>query len=96
MGLAKKHPYSLLFLGIYFLWWVFVSYYSFCLPRRIPPACDYSPMAIVVISFLWGSSYALAFLLKSISAKEPAKTDYLVFLGISIFPLLLGFVYILY
>ncbi len=95
MGHVKKHPYSLFFLSLYFLWWVFVLYYCFCLPRQIHPTCDYSPMAIVLISFLWGSSYACAFLLKSISAKEPAKTDYLLFLGLSLFPLLLGFVYLL-
>jgi len=94
MDILKRHTKSKLLLGLYSLWWTFVLYYCFSLTKHIKPTCDFSPLAIVFISMLLGLIYTLGFLIKSLTTKEPNKTDYLLFLGVITFPLLVGGLYV--
>lgn len=93
MDILKRHPKSKYLLGIYFLWWTFVLYYCFSLIKQIKPTCDYSPLAIVFISLILGFVYAIGSLIKSLTTQEPNKTDYLIFLGLTTFPLVIGGLY---
>jgi len=95
MDILKRHAKSKSLLGLYFLWWIFVLYYCFSLTKQIKPTCDFSPLAIGFISLLLGFIYAAGFLIKSITTKEPNKTDYLIFLGLITSPLVIGGLYVM-
>ena len=95
MDILKRRPKSTILLGLYFLWWTFVIYYCFSLTKHIKPTCDFFPFGIVLISSLLGFIYVLGFLIKSLATKEPNKTDYLTFLGLIIFPLIMGGFYVM-
>jgi len=95
MDILKKNTKSKFLLGLYFLWWIFVLYYCFSLTKHIKPICDFSPLAIIFISLLLGFIYAIGFLFKSLTAKDPNQTDYLIFLGLTTFPLVIGGFYVM-
>ncbi len=95
MNILKRHTKSTFLLGIYFLWWSFIIFYCFSIIKHITPVCDFSSIAIVFISFLLGLIYALGFLIKSYTTREPYRTDYLIFLGIITLPLVIGGFYVI-
>jgi hypothetical protein len=95
MDILKKHTKSTIFLGIYALWWAFVLYYCFCTAKNIKPTCDFSPIAFVFVSFILGLIYSIGFLIKSLTVGEPEKTDYLIFLGMIMLPLIIGGFYVM-
>ena len=94
MGIFKRHTTSNYFLGLYFLWWAFVLFYMFSASKQIKPVCDFSPLAIVVVSFFLGVIYSLGFFIASMTTPEPKKTDYLIFIGFITLPLFLGGIYL--
>ena len=95
MDIIKRHTKSKYLLGIYFLWWSFVPYYCFALTMRIKPLCDFSPFVIAFICLFWGFIYASGLIIKSLTTKEPSKTDYLIFLGLITFPLVISAFYLM-
>ena len=95
MDILKRHTKSKLLLGLYFLWWTFVIYFCLSLTKQIKPTCDFSPLAVVFISLLLGFIYTTGFLIKSLTTKEPNKTDYLIFLGIITLPIVIGGLYVM-
>jgi hypothetical protein len=95
MDILRRHTKSKVLLGLYFLWWIFVLYYCFSLTKQIKPTCDFSPLAIVFISLLLGFTYAIVFFIKSLTTREPNKTDYLIFLGLITLPLVIGGLYVM-
>jgi hypothetical protein len=95
MDILNRHTKSKYLLGLYFLWWTFVTYYCFSLTNHIKPTCDFSPLGIIFISMLLGFIYSTCFIIKSFTSKEPIKTDYLIFLGLITFPLIIGGMYLM-
>jgi hypothetical protein len=95
MDILKRHAKSKFLLWLYFLWWAFVLYYCFSLHKPIKPADDFSAFAIALICLIWGFIYAIGLTIKSLTANEPDKTDYLIFLGLITFPLIVGGIYVM-
>lgn len=95
MEIFKRHINSTYFLGLYFMWWIFVLYYWFSLTNQIKPICDFSPFVIIFISLIAGFIYAIGYLIKSLTTQEPNKTDYFIFLGLVTFPLVIGGLYVM-
>jgi len=72
-----------------------VVIYCFSSAKNTRPICDFSPYAITFISFLSGLVYSIGFLVKSLTTRESAKTDYLIFLGMIMLPLVIGGLYVM-
>lgn len=84
-----------MFLGIYFIWWLFILFYILRLIGIQTPVCDLSPIVFIPISAILGIIYSITFIIKAIISKEPNTTDYLFFLGIVTFPLVMGTIYLM-
>jgi hypothetical protein len=95
MDILKRHTKSKFLLWLYFLWWSFVLYYFLSSHNQIKQTDDFSAFVIVLISLLLGFIYAIGLTIKSLTTKEPHKTDYLIFLGLATFPLLIGGIYVM-
>jgi hypothetical protein len=95
MDLFKNHKKSFFLSVIFYLWWFFILFYSIGITNRIDLNVGVSAFAFALISITWCTFYVIGFTIKSINSKEPDKTDYLIFLGINILPLLIGGVYVM-
>lgn len=76
------------------MWWAFILFYFFTPTRTATPVCDFSPLAIIFISTFLGLIYSITFIIKSIFARGPNRTDHLIFLGIITLPLISAGLYL--
>ncbi len=79
---------------IYFIWWAFIPFYFLTSTKTATPVCDFSPLAIIFISAFLGLIYSITFIIKAIIAREPNRTDYLIFLAIITLPLIFAGLYL--
>lgn len=93
MSVFRRHIVSSIFLCLYFLWWMYMLQYIY-IPRPDAPVCDFSPVLFLVFTALLGGIYVIAFLIKYIITDKTKKSDYLIFLQMVIWPIVLAALYL--
>jgi len=89
----KRHIYSIIFLGLYFVWWTLFIYWFHSGSSDYPHSCGAGNGALVVLTFLLVLIYTVILFIKIISAKGQERWDYLKFLGLVLLPAIALLIY---
>ncbi len=95
MTLFERHKISTAFLGLYLLLWAFIIYYYLFKPQPDQPTCDFTPLVVIFFSPIIALIYISVLLIKFFTSKKSFNTDYLFFIVIVIFPLVIGMFYLM-
>ena len=57
--------------------------------------CEFSPLVFIYFTPIIGLAYSIAFLVKSFVTKNSTRTDYLIFVAIVTFPIIIGGLYLI-
>jgi len=86
LTIFKRHIYSTIFLGLYFVWWFLIIYWFNSGSADYLKSCGAGNGALVMLTFIVIVIYFLTLLVKMIIAKGQNRWDYLKFLGLVFFP----------
>lgn len=85
---SRRKP-EMFFLIGYVLWLAWLQYYMHFKPRPVDHFCDYTPVFLVVLTVIFALAYSLALLIRYFAAKDLFRNEYLFFIGLVHFSLLL-------
>ena len=95
MQIFKRHILSTIFLTIYFVWWLgFISWFAFG-NSNSPNSCGAVNGALVVWTAIIVIVNFLTLLVKILITKGQNRADYMKFIGMVLFPVLLLMMYLL-
>ena len=89
MRLFADHIKSTIFLIIYFTWWALFFFWFNSGASDSLESCGAGNGALVMITLIIGSVFALTFSILTITNNGQRRIDYLLFLGMTLFPVIL-------
>jgi hypothetical protein len=85
---------STIFIVIYFAWWIFVLYWFTFVNGKFQNSGGMENGAIIMYSFFIAAFYSLIFSFLALINFKRKRKNFLIFLGIVLFPILLIFLYL--
>lgn len=79
---------------VYYFLWVFFVYVMLSRPKTNEPVCDFSPLLIVYL-FLLGFICSVVLLVKFLATKNETNSDYMLFTGMVMLPMIISLLYIM-
>jgi len=86
MSIFRRHFKSSVALIGYYLVVSFLVYHFFLAPTPAEPVCDFTPI-LIFPTVIVGMVLSIAYLVKFFNSPDAVKNDYLLFAGITAFPL---------
>jgi hypothetical protein len=89
----KRHKTSTIFLVIYYLWWCFLVNFFISGSSAYPNSCGAANGGLIIYTLFIVIIYTLILLIFIIRFSKQARKDYLLFLGLTLAPILILWTY---